>query len=108
MMLTLSSVTKNKNVINVLENDTTGVRTRGKSHITPMQWTKIPVLVKIFKLIIYELGNYLEASSTEGIQVIIYFVDILINVLVIHHSITVRTLSFLNLPEKRGGLQIQI
>ncbi|OXU19363.1 hypothetical protein TSAR_015966 [Trichomalopsis sarcophagae] len=47
------------------ENESSGVRTRGKSQSKPMQWTTIPVLVKIFKLIIYELGHYFEAHSAE-------------------------------------------
>jgi hypothetical protein len=52
-----------------------GMRTRGKSQSAPMQWIKIPVLVKIFKLIVYELGHYLEASSAEqDIEVIICIV----------------------------------
>ncbi|KAJ8665420.1 hypothetical protein QAD02_007082, partial [Eretmocerus hayati] len=46
-------------------NDSNGVRTRGKSQSAPMQWTRIPVLVKIFKLVVDELGYYLEATTAE-------------------------------------------
>ena len=30
-----------------------------------MQFTKIPILVKIFKLIVYELGDHIEAHTDE-------------------------------------------
>ncbi|XP_076236291.1 importin 9 isoform X2 [Calliopsis andreniformis] len=37
-----------------------GVRTRSKAESQPYQWTTIPVLAKIFKLIINELSNVIE------------------------------------------------
>ncbi|KAL2717247.1 importin-9 [Vespula squamosa] len=37
-----------------------GVRTRSKAEAQPFQWTTVPVLVKIFKLIINELSNDIE------------------------------------------------
>ncbi|XP_043599539.1 importin-9 isoform X2 [Bombus pyrosoma] len=40
-----------------------GVRTRSKAESQPYQWTTIPVLVKIFKLIINELSNDIEAVA---------------------------------------------
>ncbi|XP_058802875.1 importin-9 isoform X2 [Phymastichus coffea] len=48
-----------------LENQPSGVKTRKKTQSSPMQWTKIPVLVKIFKLIVYELNYYLELHSAD-------------------------------------------
>ncbi|XP_014203577.1 importin-9 isoform X2 [Copidosoma floridanum] len=47
------------------EHESNTVRTRGKTKCKPMQWTKVPVLVKIFKLIVYELENFLEAAFAE-------------------------------------------
>ncbi|XP_020710899.2 importin-9 isoform X2 [Athalia rosae] len=38
-----------------------GIRTRSKAQAQPLQWTTIPLLVKIFKLIINELSNDIEA-----------------------------------------------
>ncbi|XP_008544130.1 importin-9 [Microplitis demolitor] len=38
------------------------IRTRSKAQSQPYQWTTIPVLVKIFKLIINELSNNIEAD----------------------------------------------
>ncbi|XP_012280793.1 importin-9 [Orussus abietinus] len=40
-----------------------GVRTRSKSQTQPYQWTEIPVLVKIFKLLLNELSNDLEIMN---------------------------------------------
>lgn len=61
----------------LIENESNGVRTRGKTQATPIQWTKVPVLVKIFKLVVYELGHYLEATSAEqDIEVILFFLDL--------------------------------
>ena len=40
-----------------------GVRTRSKAESQPYQWTTITVLVKIFKLIINELSNDIEAVA---------------------------------------------
>ncbi|OAD62485.1 Importin-9 [Eufriesea mexicana] len=42
-----------------------GVRTRSKAESQPYQWTTIPVLAKIFKLIINELSNDIEAVTTN-------------------------------------------
>ncbi|KAK1135756.1 hypothetical protein K0M31_000333 [Melipona bicolor] len=42
-----------------------GVRTRSKAESQPYQWTTIPVLVKIFKLIINELSNDIEAVAAS-------------------------------------------
>lgn len=44
-----------------------GVRTRAQKNLVPDEWTMIPVLVKIFKLIVGEMANNLSealASST--------------------------------------------
>ncbi|KAK5872189.1 hypothetical protein PBY51_012912 [Eleginops maclovinus] len=40
-----------------------GIRTRSKSAKNPERWTNIPLLVKIFKLIINELSTVVEANS---------------------------------------------
>lgn len=42
-----------------------GVRTRSKAESQPYQWTTIPVLAKIFKLIINELSNDIEAVAAN-------------------------------------------
>lgn len=42
-----------------------GVRTRSKAESQPYQWTTIPVLVKIFKVIINELANDIEAVAAN-------------------------------------------
>ncbi|KAL1416150.1 hypothetical protein MTO96_006416 [Rhipicephalus appendiculatus] len=47
---------KGDRVINTNE----GIRTRSKSAANPDQWTEIPVLVKIYKLMIHELSNCLD------------------------------------------------
>ncbi|XP_011308403.1 importin-9 [Fopius arisanus] len=39
-----------------------GVRTRSKTQSQPHQWTTVPILVKIFKLIINEIFNDMEAG----------------------------------------------
>lgn len=42
-----------------------------------MRWTQIPVLIKIFKLIIYEYGDYIEANSAEeDVEVVIFYLNI--------------------------------
>lgn len=38
-----------------------GVRTRSKTESRPYEWTTVPVLVKIFKVIINELSDDMEA-----------------------------------------------
>ncbi|KYN23174.1 Importin-9, partial [Trachymyrmex cornetzi] len=42
-----------------------GVRTRSKAESQPYEWTTVPVLVKIFKVIINELSNDIEAISAS-------------------------------------------
>ncbi|KAF3856574.1 hypothetical protein F7725_017297 [Dissostichus mawsoni] len=42
-----------------------GIRTRSKSAKNPERWTNIPLLVKIFKLIINELSTVVEANSSR-------------------------------------------
>nr|XP_003701541.2 PREDICTED: importin-9 isoform X1 [Megachile rotundata] len=42
-----------------------GVRTRSKAESQPYQWTTVPVLAKIFKLIINELSNDIEAVAAN-------------------------------------------
>jgi hypothetical protein len=39
------------------------VRTRSKAGLHPYEWTMVPILVKIFKVIIYELANDIEAVN---------------------------------------------
>lgn len=41
------------------------MRTRSKAAAQPYQWTTIPVLAKIFKLIINELSNDIEAVAAN-------------------------------------------
>ncbi|XP_035237885.1 importin-9 [Anguilla anguilla] len=43
-----------------------GIRTRSKSAKNPERWTNIPLLVKIFKLIINELSSVVEANTTRS------------------------------------------
>ncbi|XP_019952379.1 importin-9 [Paralichthys olivaceus] len=43
-----------------------GIRTRSKSAKTPERWTNIPLLVKIFKLIINELSTVVEANTSRA------------------------------------------
>ncbi|MGH0188478.1 UNVERIFIED_CONTAM: hypothetical protein FKN15_029839 [Acipenser sinensis] len=42
-----------------------GIRTRSKTAKNPERWTSIPLLVKIFKLIINELSSVVEANSSR-------------------------------------------
>ncbi|XP_053562447.1 importin-9 [Bombina bombina] len=42
-----------------------GIRTRSKTSKNPERWTTIPLLVKIYKLLISELSNVIEANSTR-------------------------------------------
>ncbi|GFO07409.1 importin-9 [Plakobranchus ocellatus] len=43
-----------------------GIRTRAKAKSTPEEWTTIPVLVKIYKLLINELSNAIEERLTQA------------------------------------------
>ncbi|KAM6977557.1 importin-9 [Aplochiton taeniatus] len=43
-----------------------GIRTRSKSAKNPERWTNIPLLVKVFKLIVNELSSVVEANSTRA------------------------------------------
>ncbi|KAK7490568.1 hypothetical protein BaRGS_00018171 [Batillaria attramentaria] len=43
-----------------------GIRTRSKAAKSPDQWTTVPVLVKIYKLLINELSNQLEAALAKN------------------------------------------
>ncbi|KAJ1139607.1 hypothetical protein NDU88_005976 [Pleurodeles waltl] len=42
-----------------------GIRTRSKTAKNPERWTTIPLLVKIYKLLINELSNAMEANATR-------------------------------------------
>lgn len=42
-----------------------GIRTRSKAAKNPERWTNIPLLVKVFKLIINELSSVLEANASR-------------------------------------------
>ena len=42
------------------------MRTRTRSQLQSPEWTNIPVLVKIFKLLINELANDIEAVSAAN------------------------------------------
>ncbi|MEE6493116.1 hypothetical protein FKM82_016744 [Ascaphus truei] len=42
-----------------------GIRTRSKTARNPERWTSIPLLVKIYKLIINELSSVIEANATR-------------------------------------------
>ncbi|KAK8783595.1 hypothetical protein V5799_010042 [Amblyomma americanum] len=42
-----------------------GIRTRSKAATNPDQWTEIPVLVKIYKLMIHELSNCLDHAMMQ-------------------------------------------
>uniref|UniRef100_A0A8C5C9J7 Importin 9 n=1 Tax=Gadus morhua TaxID=8049 RepID=A0A8C5C9J7_GADMO len=55
-------VVKGEEIINLEE----GIRTRSKSAKNPERWTNIPLLVKIFKLIINELSSVVEANATRA------------------------------------------
>lgn len=41
------------------------MRTRSKAESQPYEWTTVPVLVKIFKVIINELSNDIEVVSAS-------------------------------------------
>ncbi|KAM9362411.1 importin-9 [Symphorus nematophorus] len=43
-----------------------GIRTRSKAAKNPERWTNIPLLVKIFKLIINELSTVMEANASRA------------------------------------------
>ncbi|XP_075967131.1 importin-9 [Anarhichas minor] len=43
-----------------------GIRTRSKSAKNPERWTNIPLLVKLFKLIINELSTVVEANASRA------------------------------------------
>ncbi|XP_030632870.1 importin-9 [Chanos chanos] len=43
-----------------------GIRTRSKAAKNPERWTNIPLLVKIFKLIVNELSSVVEANATRA------------------------------------------
>uniref|UniRef100_A0A672H6L3 Importin N-terminal domain-containing protein n=1 Tax=Salarias fasciatus TaxID=181472 RepID=A0A672H6L3_SALFA len=43
-----------------------GIRTRSKSAKNPERWTNIPLLVKIFKLIINELSTVVESNASRA------------------------------------------
>ncbi|KAM4588447.1 importin-9 [Odontesthes bonariensis] len=49
-----------------LYNPDDGIRTRSKSAKNPERWTNIPLLVKIFKLIINELSTVVEANASRA------------------------------------------
>lgn len=54
-----------------------GVRTRSKAEAQPFQWTTVPVLIKIFKLIINELSNDIEViNATQESEVCISIITI--------------------------------
>lgn len=48
--------------------DNSGVRTRAQRSKAPTQWTRVPVLVKIYKLIVNELSNQMESNMAPGIH----------------------------------------
>ncbi|XP_071190969.1 importin-9-like isoform X1 [Salvelinus alpinus] len=43
-----------------------GIRTRSKSAKHPEKWTNVPLLVKVFKLIVNELSSVVEANATRA------------------------------------------
>ncbi|XP_066529070.1 importin-9 [Hoplias malabaricus] len=47
-------------------NSDEGIRTRSKSAKNPERWTNIPLLVKIFKLIVNELSSVVEANTNRS------------------------------------------
>uniref|UniRef100_A0A3Q3DP46 Importin 9 n=1 Tax=Hippocampus comes TaxID=109280 RepID=A0A3Q3DP46_HIPCM len=47
-------------------NPAEGIRTRSKAAKNPERWTNIPLLVKIFKLIINELSTVVEANASRA------------------------------------------
>ncbi|XP_018022824.1 importin-9 [Hyalella azteca] len=42
-----------------------GVRTRSQAAARPEQWTRVPLLVKLFKLVIYELFHVIEINMAK-------------------------------------------
>ncbi|XP_071133365.1 importin-9-like [Mytilus edulis] len=48
-----------------IEPETNEIRTRSKTKHTPTQWTTVPVLVKIYKLLINELSNQIEENMAK-------------------------------------------
>ncbi|KAF2359254.1 Exportin-1/Importin-beta-like [Trinorchestia longiramus] len=42
-----------------------GVRTRSQTAAQPEQWTRVPLLVKFFKLVIYELSHVMEVNMSK-------------------------------------------
>lgn len=68
------------------------MRTRSKAESQPYEWTTVPVLVKIFKVIINELSNDIEVvSASQDTEVsvghafplfhnfLLYFVELILN-----------------------------
>uniref|UniRef100_A0A8B9LB54 Importin 9 n=1 Tax=Astyanax mexicanus TaxID=7994 RepID=A0A8B9LB54_ASTMX len=55
-------VVKGEEIFNAEE----GIRTRSKSAKNPERWTNIPLLVKIFKLIVNELSSVVEANANRS------------------------------------------
>uniref|UniRef100_A0A8C7DRB9 Importin 9 n=1 Tax=Oncorhynchus kisutch TaxID=8019 RepID=A0A8C7DRB9_ONCKI len=43
-----------------------GIRTRSKSSRNPEKWTNVPLLVKVFKLIVNELSSVVEANAIRA------------------------------------------
>jgi hypothetical protein len=41
------------------------IRTRSQTQNQPLQWTNIPLLVKIYKLLVNELSNQIEANMAR-------------------------------------------
>lgn len=41
------------------------MRTRSQRVVRPEQWTQVPVLIKIFKLLINELANAIDSNLTK-------------------------------------------
>ena len=41
------------------------IRTRSQRAVRPEQWTQVPVLVKIFKLLINELANAIDSNMAK-------------------------------------------
>ncbi|XP_064607438.1 importin-9-like [Liolophura sinensis] len=48
-------------------NQSNGIRTRSKAAQAPEEWTTIPVLVKIYKLLINELSNQMESNMSTQV-----------------------------------------
>ncbi|KAK3101186.1 hypothetical protein FSP39_001615 [Pinctada imbricata] len=49
-----------------IEPEVNGIRTRSKTANMPVQWTTVPVLVKIYKLLINELSSQMEANMNKA------------------------------------------